>query len=426
MALGRRRTTPRGEQPHEQPHEQGPGRSPQQPPAAATDTAPSTSARPGWERPAGTATAPGASLPATDPRAAARPLEGARAARPRRSLRRLLPLALVALLVGVLTLWHVPYAIMSPGPVVNTLGSTDDGTPLIRVEGHATHPTTGALDFTTVAVRGGPGYPVTLLDVLQAKVQGYEVLPVDEVFAPHSTAEQVKEEGTAQMRSSQEAATVVALRAASMTVPEKVVVAAIPQGSPADGRLHADDVVTAVDGRPVSTSGAAREAIRRHKGGDVVRFTVQRAGKTVQTQVTAVEKDGATVVGVYLAPTYDMPVKVTVSAGDVGGPSAGTMFALGIYDKLTPGALTGGRTIAGTGALDPDGTVEPIGGIAEKMAAARSHGAQFFLAPARNCDEVTGHVPDGLQVAKISTFRDALAAVTAIGRGQASSLPTCG
>jgi PDZ domain-containing protein len=101
------------------------------------------------------------------------------------------------------------------------------------------------------------------------------------------------------------------------------------------------------------------------------------------------------------------------------------MFSLAIYDKLTPGALTGGINIAGTGTIDSAGKVGPIGGIAQKLVGAKRGGAAWFLAPAENCNEVVGHIPDGLQVVKVATFAQARDAVKAIAAKQSASLPHC-
>jgi PDZ domain-containing protein len=102
------------------------------------------------------------------------------------------------------------------------------------------------------------------------------------------------------------------------------------------------------------------------------------------------------------------------------------MFALGIYDKLTPGELTGANHIAGTGTIDGSGAVGPIGGIQQKMFGAHNAGAKYFLAPKDNCTEVAGNIPAGLKVFKVTTFEDALKAVSAIGNGEdLSTLPTC-
>ena len=109
-------------------------------------------------------------------------------------------------------------------------------------------------------------------------------------------------------------------------------------------------------------------------------------------------------VGVAVSETYKFPFQVKIRVGDIGGPSAGLMFALGIIDKLTPGNLTGGRFIAGTGEISADGTVSPIGGIQQKMVGARAAGATVFLTPAANCPDTAGAVPQGLRLIKVSTL----------------------
>ena len=138
------------------------------------------------------------------------------------------------------------------------------------------------------------------------------------------------------------------------------------------------------------------------------------------------EAGGRTVIGVGLRMDYDLPIDVTLNTGRVGGPSAGLMFSLAIYDVLTPGELTGGKNIAGTGTMQDDGSVGPIGGIRQKLVGAKRAGASYFLAPADNCDEVVGHVPDGLEVLKVATFDDGLAAANGIAKGSVEGLPTCG
>jgi len=102
------------------------------------------------------------------------------------------------------------------------------------------------------------------------------------------------------------------------------------------------------------------------------------------------------------------------------------MFSLAVYDKLTPGALTGGAAIAGTGTVNSAGAVGSIGGIRQKMVGAKRGGASWFLAPAGNCDEVVGRIPDGLRVVKVSTFTQARDAVESIAAKKTTSLPTCG
>jgi PDZ domain-containing protein len=129
--------------------------------------------------------------------------------------------------------------------------------------------------------------------------------------------------------------------------------------------------------------------------------------------------------GVVLKPDVQMPVDVRFDIDKIGGPSAGTMFALGIIDVLTPGEMTGGKDIAGTGTMNLAGEVGPIGGIQQKLLAARRDGAEWFLAPRANCNEVRDHVPDGLHVVSVTTLAEAHHAVETIGAGDGASLPTC-
>jgi PDZ domain-containing protein len=333
---------------------------------------------------------------------------------------------LVVAVVGSLV--KLPYAVMSPGPTVNTLGESPGTTkPIITVAGAPTYPTTGALKFTTVRVKGGPGYPVDVWDVLQAWVDPTEdVYPVDDLFDPQVSKEQVAEENAVQMEGSQEEATAVAFRALGKPVPASIAVAAFAPTSKAKGALQVKDRFVSVGGTQITTTESVRSALQQVKPGTDVPIVVERSGKKVPVDVpTIAGTNGRTALGVVLGLTHVFPATVTVDAGAVGGPSAGLMFSLGIYDKLTPGGLTANHDVAGTGTIDDAGQVGPIGGIKQKMAGARAGGAEYFLAPADNCNEVVGHVPDGLTVFKVATFDDGLKAVKAIAAGSTSDLPHC-
>ena len=336
-------------------------------------------------------------------------------------------LFLAVMVVGSVV--HLPYAVMSPGPTQDTLGTSTDGKgkPIIAISGLPTYPTDGALRFTTVRVEGGPGYPVDAWDILQAWIDpARDVLPVDDVFDPKVTQEQVAEENAIQMEGSQEEATAVALRAIGKQVPTHVAIAGITDASKAKGVLEVGDRLDRVDGVEITSTQAVRDVLQKKKPGDTVSMTVTRKGKEQTLEVpTVAGQGGRTALGVLLGLDHDFPAKVTIDAGAIGGPSAGLMFSLGIYDKLTPGPLAGGRQIAGTGTIDDEGVVGPIGGIRQKLAGARSDGAEYFLAPADNCDEVVGHVPDGLDVFKVGTFDEGRTAVEAIAKGQTGSLPRC-
>ena len=336
--------------------------------------------------------------------------------------------AFLALIV-VGSLVHLPYAVMSPGPIQNTLGVSATGkkAPIISITGLPTYPTTGTLNFTTVRVEGGPGYPVDVWDVLRAWIDpARDVLPVDEVFDPDVTEQQVAEENAIQMEGSQEEATAVALRGIGQDVPTHIVVAGITDTSKAKGLLKVKDRLERIGDVPVTTAQSVRDALQKASPGDTVRVLVNRDGKDVTLDVPTIEgQGGRTALGVVLGLDHDFPATVKIDAGAIGGPSAGLMFSLGIYDKLTPGPLAGNKQIAGTGTIDDEGKVGPIGGIRQKLAGARAGGSDYFLAPADNCNEVVGAIPDGLEVFKVSTFDDARTAVEAIASGRTGSLPRC-
>ena len=329
----------------------------------------------------------------------------------------------VAALMGLV---HLPYAILKPGPVTNTLGNGPGGKPLITVEGESTYPTSGALDFTTVSVFGGPDNPINVWDWFTGQLDPTNsIVPQEELFPKGVTSTQVDRESAAEMADSQQEAIAVALRGMGQTVPEVVTIKEVTKGSPASGVLRPGDVLVSIDGKEVTTPDGVRAAVRAHEAGDTAVFKVRRAGKEQVLSVKTAESEGHTVVGVLLKAAFDFPIKVSINAGEVGGPSAGMMFSLAVYDKLTPGALTGGAKIAGTGTIDSAGKVGPIGGIHQKLEGARRGGATWFLAPAGNCAEVVGHVPDGLKVAKVATFTEARDAVEAIAAKKTASLPTC-
>jgi PDZ domain-containing protein len=343
----------------------------------------------------------------------------------RRSTYTLVGLFLAIAAAAVLSMVGLPYVVRQPGPIVNTLGDLD-GKPLITVRGVETYPTTGALNFTTISDLGGPGDSVNVWELLYAGIDpSSEVFKRDELYPPGITSKQVDEEGAAQMIDSQQEAIAVALRKLGKTVTERVSIAAVAKDAPSAKSLRKGDEIVAVDGRAITSADDVRAAINKHEPGETVDLRLRRGASLVDVAATTRSADGRAAIGVFLGRDFDFPVDVQIHAGDVGGPSAGTMFALGIYDRLTPGALAGGQRIAGTGTISVDGEVGPIGGIHQKLYGARDGGADYFLAPAANCDEVVGHVPDGLRVVKISTFDDAVKSVQDIAAKKADSLPTC-
>lgn len=334
---------------------------------------------------------------------------------------------LTAALLVVLLLMPVPYAVNSPGPTLDTLGSHDDQA-LITIEGAETFDSTGELRLTTVSSTGGPGYPSSVLGVLAGWVSGSRlVLPVESVFPPDTTQEQLDEQNEAQMVSSQENAAVAALEELGYEVPVTLAVHEAVEGSGAVGVVEPGDVLLTYDGTELTSYGQLIDLLADTEPGSTVTLGVERDGADLDLEVvTGAREDGdGSQLGVYIDPTFDPPVDVSIRIDQIGGSSAGTMFALGIIDKLTPEDEADGEVIAGTGTMDLNGAVGPIGGIRQKMAGALRDGAAWFLAPADNCSDVVDHVPDGLRVVRVETLHDAREAVEAIGAGTADDLPTC-
>lgn len=307
----------------------------------------------------------------------------------------------------------VPMVALGPGPTYDTLGEVN-GIPVVSVEGLSTYPTSGHLNMTTVAVSDR----LTLFSVLAMwAASERQVVPRDQVFPPQLSDEQVQRENSQQFLASEVNAQIAALGV--LGIPTRVVVTEIVPGSPADGTLQAGDEVVAVSGRPVDSIDALTAALADTKPGQTVTVSYRRAGRlnSVDVALAASPDRPHGLLGV--RPGVEpRDGDVTIQLGDIGGPSAGLMFALAVVDRLTPGELTGGRFIAGTGAITPDGVVQPIGGITFKMAAARAAGAEVFLVPAENCAEATKNAPDGLLLVRVANLREAIAALEGLDSGE--------
>lgn len=334
-------------------------------------------------------------------------------------------LLLLVVVVGLVAQFvTLPFVILRPGPAVDVIGKPEQGAPVVTVEGARTYPTSGALYFTTVAQYGGPDRRPSAWDVLGATIDPRsEIRREEEVFPPQVTQQQVREQNSAAMTHSQEGAVAVALRELGRPVTETAVVAEVIPDGPAQGVLQKDDVITAVGGTKITRAPQLTDEIQKATG--AVTLTLTRGGASMSKTITPVEQQGRRLVGVLVQPAFSFGVDVTIHAGDVGGPSAGMMFALGVYDTLTPGALTGGQRIAGTGTMNSTGAVGAIGGLPQKMDGAKASGATFFLAPKDNCADVPGNVPDGLTVTPVDTFEVALHAVQEIAAGKGDALPRC-
>ncbi|MFB0836527.1 PDZ domain-containing protein [Arthrobacter sp. E44] len=356
-----------------------------------------------------------------------RGVEAADGGRPGRRLSTMMIAGLAALGLGIAVgTLPVPYVIESPGPTYNTLGESQ-GHPVINVSGHETYPAAGSLDLTTVYVDGGPTGSVSILSAFSAWLDGSKsVYPVELIYPTGTTKEEAQEQSAVAMATSQENAVASALNELKIPFGQQLQAAGLSKDSASAGKIQQGDILKAINGKDITSLSVVQDELAEGKGVPAT-VTVERAGQPVTVQITPKDNgQGRFILGVMLKYLFTFPFQVQISLDKVGGPSAGLMFSLGIIDTVTPGDLTGGKHIAGTGTISPEGTVGPIGGIGQKMRGARSAGATLFLAPAGNCDEVAGHVPDGLQVVRVQNLAEARHAVELAGSGQdTSALPAC-
>ena len=321
----------------------------------------------------------------------------------------------------------VPYAELTPGPTFNVLGS-QDGTPLITVTGRQTYPTTGQLRMVTVGV-SEENYQMPLGEAIAGWLNTDEaIVPKDTIYPPGQTQQQSDAENTQEMTDSQDSAVTAALAALNIKpTGSEVVIASVDDGSPAAGKLQPGDVIDSVDGTALSggeqaEAGEVTSIIQKLTPGAQVTFVVTRDGKKQSVTTGTAKSGGKAAVGIDIESENVFPFTVDIQLNNVGGPSAGMMFALGIIDKLTDTNLTGGRVVAGTGTIDSSGNVGAIGGIQMKTIGARDAGATVFLAPAANCAEAKANQPAGLQLVKVNTLQDALNALADLREGKTPPL----
>ncbi|MBA2337495.1 MAG: PDZ domain-containing protein [Acidimicrobiia bacterium] len=342
-------------------------------------------------------------------------------------VRRVWPWVLVGimLLVGVAVAisWpiKVPYYALSPGPV-------EDTSDFVTVAQPVGDPSQGELLFLTVSVR-----ETNLLGYLGAVISDeVDLAPRENIRPAGVSSEQLRQQNLDLMESSKDYAIYVALDRLGhdpQLVGTGALIAQVVEGSAADGALELGDVVVAVDGQSVQFNSDATALVAGHAPGDTIELTVERGvtGDEVETLTVPitltpfrfVQEDGSVeedpdrgMVGILLVNdevTVDFPIPVSIDSQNIGGPSAGMMFTLEVYDQLLDGDLTAGHRIAGTGTIDIDGNVGGIGAIRQKVYGAIAVGADYVLVPASNYDVAVDAAGDGIEVVRIATIDDALA-----------------
>lgn len=348
---------------------------------------------------------------------------------------------LLIVLLGIGAALKVPYVILLPGPVTDTLGTIpsdllargQSAGPVISISGKPVQTSSGGhLYLTTVDEQPGScNDRPSLWSALKAWVSSTQTVEPRQIACPPGqTAQAVRQQGEQEMEQSQHDAITAALfelgykpSSTHLTVGQTVA-----SGAPADGVLDPGDVIERINGQVVTTPTQATTLIRSKPVGSQVTFTLGRDGKTLTRTVrTADAGGGRPYVGISLDRIATFPginVRIGIDPTVVGGPSAGTALALGIIDKLTPGGITGGRTIAGTGTVDGFGNVGPIGGMQQKIAAAVKAHATVFFAPASECDEAKAAAPKSLTLIKADTLHTVVGALEAIKAGR-TNFPHC-
>ncbi len=336
-------------------------------------------------------------------------------------------LLLIALSCAVLLL-PVPYVSLQPGPTLDALGE-QRGDPVIAIEGDVrTYDDGGELNLVTVSVTN-PDVDVRLPEALDAWFDPAAALvPKDLVYPEDVTTEESRAQTQQAMTGSQETARVAGLLAAGY--PPVVRVADVDPDGPAADQLRAGDLVTVVDDASVETPDEVVDAVTEHSPGDEVDLRVRRDDSVRSITVTTTSSDEEPAVariGVQVVQDVDADLKVVNNISQqIGGPSAGMIFALAIYDKLTAGALTGGVTVAGTGEITAEGEVGPIGGIQQKVVGAAENGATVFLVPADNCAEaLDGEVDPDLLLVRVETLDDAITSLEALAEDPEAEVATC-
>jgi len=336
----------------------------------------------------------------------------------------------VLVLLAVALLLPVPFVKLAPGPTFNVIGD-HDGQPVIKISGTTTYPVTGELDMTTVLESGGPRGGLTFIDAVASWFSpSNAVMPRELMYPDDVSGSEVKAKQTAMFSTAESNATAAALRYLKMPLSTKIVVSAVWADSPADGKLEARDDILTIDGAAITAADQVRNLVQAKPIGTDFAITVHRddaeGAKDVDVVVTSSPNpndETKPYIGISVGEYFSADFPIAFTLDTVGGPSAGLMFTLGLIDKLSPDDLAAGKHIAGTGTIDPEGKVGPIGGIRQKLAGARGAGAELFLMPKAHCAEASGHIPDGLTVTPVETVTDAVDALRAWTKG--AQVPSC-
>jgi PDZ domain-containing protein len=317
------------------------------------------------------------------------------------------PLFLIGglLVAGALALaaWNVelPYLAFSSGPV-------SDAADAVVAEEIEVFPPDGELLMLTVVSQD--------VNVFEALIAGLDpsidLVPKEAFRQPDETDDEYRRRVLAQMDdSSQRAITVALSHLGYEMVPVDVLITDLMDNAPSSEVLQIGDAVNSFDGVEIVRSSDLTDALAGHAPGDIVLMGITREGseQTIDVELAARPDDpeGA-MIGITVGELTEPPFPLSIESGSIGGPSAGMMHTLAIVDTLTPGELTGGHVIAGTGTIQYDGSVGGIGGIRQKVVGAEAAGAEYILVPEGNYEEALTAERERIEIVPVAHIDEAL------------------
>ncbi|MGR4010563.1 YlbL family protein [Leucobacter sp. 1207-22] len=309
------------------------------------------------------------------------------------------------------------YVVERPGPVVNVLSEIEleDGpVDVIESTDGSGYETPGVLNLLTVSVLGTPERSASLFEVIPTFFdETQDRKPLAEMYPEGITGDERKELSAAMMESSQSTALIAAYAALGEDIAIELRVHEVVAGEAADGVLQAGDVLVSASGVPVTSLEEFRALLTERGAGTPLDIGILRDGEAKTVSVTPKQPADAETprIGVTLTQHADIPDTVKIHLEDIGGPSAGLVFALGVIDRLSEGDMFDGLKVSGTGTMSAQGKVGAIGGLKQKMWAADRAGTDLFLMPIENCAQVPENVPAGLTVAPVATLDEAITVV---------------
>jgi PDZ domain-containing protein len=311
--------------------------------------------------------------------------------------------------VAAAAMYHPPYVVISPGTTFEVSGD-------VSISGVPTTPVNGSYLATSVRL----SQPSALRLLVAAVRPDREVLALSDVLPKGVDVRRYDRSQREIFKESQLLAAVAAARSLGMPVTvtsSGARVVDVVRGSPAAKVLQPGDVIVAIDGQPVTQAGTVGEVIRSKPAGSEFRFTIERDGRRTDVTVRSQglpQLSGGVGIGIAVQShglRADLPFSFQVrDRENVGGPSAGLIYALAIADVLSAQDYAGGRTVAATGTIDPEGDVGPVGGVKEKAIAVQRADADVFLVPASEVDQARR---PGLPVVGVERLQRAIAALSA-------------